>query len=541
MTADWSSRPAVLRYLGLAGSVSCAVVAVLGGAPTLVPLGVSAVSVWRGPHGPLVLTLWVAGLAALCAAWWYGRRLAEAGVLGTRWILVTAALWVLPLVAVPPLGSRDMYSYACQGALYDAGLNPYLVGVSAQPCPWLDSVSLVWRDTPTPYGPLWIMMAGFASSFGSQIVALVLFRLLAVVSTLTMAAAVTALVRRAGAPVERGLWLALASPLVAVHVVGGGHNDALSVTFLAAGLALLAGTPVGRGAAASAERGAGRAGGAVPAAGAGPVDAAVPVSPVAAGGATAAGPARAAPAPDAGRARGYGVLVVAGMLLGAAAAVKTTMGVVLPFAAVLAAGGFPPTSAGWSRLLRRGGAVAAGALATLAALSIVSGLGFGWLLALSGAGEARGWTSPSTAVGITVNAVAKWFGVRIDVVPALQVVAVVLLLAALVAIWWRFRLRDQLHGAALALLAVIAFAPITQPWYLVWVLALLAATRVRLRWLEAVVVASMFLVLPTGDTAWRPLQVPFAFAMTGLVGWLAYRGYTRLRGRDPAERRVAVP
>lgn len=461
--------PAKVRWLGFFGAVCVAADAVLFGAPTWIRRDVSALSILRGPNGVLILLLWIAGLTALCAAWWYGRRL----TVSSRWIIVTAALWIVPLLVVPPLASRDMYAYACQGALFDAGFNPSEVGVAAQPCPWIESVSVVWRDTPTPYGPLWIVLTGLAASFGSQAVALGIFRLYAVLAVGALAVVVPALARRTGVPVERALWLVLCCPLVPVHFVGGGHNDALTIALLLAGLALIAGR------------------------------------------------------------RSTGLLVAGGALVGAAIAVKTTVGVVLPFAALLAAGGLDLTREGLLRFLRRGGAVVGGAAAALVALSVVSGLGFGWAVALSGAGESRSWTSPPTAIGIAVDAVAKWFGVTLDVVPAVRAVALVLLLVTLVAIWWHFRRGDALHGAGLACLAVIFFAPITQPWYLFWTLALFAVTTVRMRWLEVTIIASMFLILPDGDGAWKPLQVPFAFLVTGLAGWVAWRSVRWLRRPAP--------
>ena len=468
------ARPATVRYLGLFGALCCAADAVLFGAPTWIRPGVSVASILRGPDGFLIMALWIAGLAALCTAWWQGRRL-EAG---RRWVLVTAGLWILPLLAVPPLASRDMYAYACQGALYNAGFNPSEVGIAAQPCPWLESVSVVWRDTPTPYGPLWIMLTGVAAAFGSQAVALAVFRVYAVLGVVALAAAVPALARRVGVPEDRALWLVVCCPIIPVHVVGGGHNDALTVGLLIAGLALIAGG--GR-----------------------------PVAALAAGGA----------------------------LVGVAIGVKTTVGVVLPFAVLLAAGGLDLDRAGLTRLLRRCGAVAGGAVAALVALSLASGLGFGWAVALSGAGESRSWTSPPTAVGIAVNAVAQLAGADIDVVPVLRTVALAVLLIVLVVVWWRFRHGDQLAGAALACLAVIFLAPITQPWYLLWPLALIAVTVVATRWLEVVVIVSMFLILPNGDGAWKPLQVPLAFLVTGLVGWVAWRGVRWLR--EPVPEAVA--
>jgi alpha-1,6-mannosyltransferase len=450
-----------VRYLGFFGALCCAVDAVLFGAPSFIRRGVSVASILRGPHGFLIMALWIAGLTALCVAWWIGRRL----VVSSRWIIVTAALWVLPTLLTPPLASRDMYAYACQGALFDAGFNPSVVGISAQPCPWLESVSVVWRDTPTPYGPLQIVLSGLAAAFGSQVIAIVVFRVLAVLGLAGLAVALPVLARRRGVPGERALWLVLCCPLVGVHLGGGGHNDALTMALLVAGLAVVA---------AMSRRGA----------------------------------------------------WLGGVLIGAAIAVKTTIGVALPFAALVAAGG-----AGWGRLVRRGGAVVGGAVAGLLILSYSSGLGLGWLVALSGAGESTSWTSPPTAVGIAVTFVS---GGGVDAIPVARAIALGLLPIVLVVLWWRFRFGDPLHGAALALLAVIFLAPITQPWYLFWPLTLLAVTSARVRWLTIAVVASMFLILPDGDGAWKPLQVPLSFLVTGLVGWVGYRAVRWLREPLPS-------
>ncbi|GAA2465126.1 polyprenol phosphomannose-dependent alpha 1,6 mannosyltransferase MptB [Winogradskya humida] len=447
--------PAGVRWLGFFGALCCAVDAVLFGAPTWIRRGVSVASILRGPDGVLIMVLWIAGLSALCLAWWWGRRLE----VSRGWILVTAALWIVPLLLVPPLASRDVYAYACQGSLFDAGFNPSVDSISAQPCPWLDSVSVVWRTTPTPYGPLWIVLSGLAASFGSQAVALGIFRAYEVLAVVALALVLPPLARRAGVPETRALWLVLCCPLVVVHFIGGAHNDTLAMALVVGALALIY------------------------------------------------------------RRASIGLLLAGGALIGAAIAIKSTLGVVLPFAVLLAAGGLEFSLA----FLRRAAAVIAGAVGLLVALSLGSGLGFGWATALSGAGESRSWTSPPTAVGITINAVAKWFGGRIDVVPVLRTVALVVLIVVLVVIWWRHRHGDFLHGAGLACLAVIFLAPITQPWYLFWTLVLWAVTAAGTRWLDAVIIASMFLILPNGDGAWKPLQVPLAFLVTGLVGWVAWR------------------
>jgi hypothetical protein len=269
-----------------------------------------------------------------------------------------------------------------------------------------------------------------------------------------------------------------------VHLIGGAHNDALTVAFLLAGLMMMAGPS-----------------------------------------------------------RRIGALVAGGALLGLSTSVKPTIGVVLPFAAVFAAGGPSLFSAAYglprsrrlSLLIQRGGAVMGAALGTLVALSFASGLGLGWATALSGAGKSVSWTSPPTALGIAVEAIGKWFGVHLAAVPGTRGVALAALPIALLAILWQSRIHDPLYTAGLACLAVIFLAPITQPWYLIWPLALVAATAVRARWLAGTIVFSMFTILPDGNGALRPLQVPLSFLMSALIGWVVYRALRSLHRFEPTE------
>src|SRR5690242_14124980 len=110
----------ILRYAGLAASCLLAVGGWLGGALPHGNLAATPVSVWRGPYGGFILAGWLVGTLTLAYAWWVARdRLPS-----TRWTVVTVALWLLPFLVVPPMGSRDVYSYACQGELFLHGLNP---------------------------------------------------------------------------------------------------------------------------------------------------------------------------------------------------------------------------------------------------------------------------------------------------------------------------------------------------------------------------------------------------------------------------------
>ena len=229
------SRPALVRYAGLAGSLLLAVAAWLGGAtdpwqPTITPR-----TIFAGEDGVLLPLAWLFGTVLLIGAWWAGRR----HVPSTRWAYVTAALWVVPLLPFLPLGSYDVHSYACQGWQQAAGLDPYGGGVGLLGCPWADAVAPTWRDAPAPYGPVFLLLAALAAKLGSSLAGTVaLLRVIAVLGVALIAGCLPVLARRAGVPAKRAVWLALACPLVPIHLISGAHNDAMMVGFLMAGLAL---------------------------------------------------------------------------------------------------------------------------------------------------------------------------------------------------------------------------------------------------------------------------------------------------------------
>ncbi|WP_433377093.1 polyprenol phosphomannose-dependent alpha 1,6 mannosyltransferase MptB [Actinoplanes sp. CA-142083] len=228
------SRPALVRYAGLAGSLCLAVAAWLGGAsspwrPTMTPG-----TIFAGRDGVVLPLAWLIGTVLLIGAWWAGRR----HVPSARWAYVTAGLWVVPLLPFLPLGSYDIYSYACQGWQQGAGLDPYAGGVDLLGCPWADAVAPTWTDSPAPYGPVFLLLAAAAAKTGSLTATLAMLRLIAVLGVVLIAVCLPVLARRAGVPVERAVWLALACPLVPIHLVSGAHNDAVMVGFLVAGLAL---------------------------------------------------------------------------------------------------------------------------------------------------------------------------------------------------------------------------------------------------------------------------------------------------------------
>lgn len=185
---------------------------------------------------------------AMVVAWLGVGRTARAGGLSTTRALVVLAAWGLPLLVGPPLFSRDIYSYIGQGLLAHHGLDPYRVGPDALgQGPLLSAVASVWRATPAPYGPLFVVLAKVVTgaSGGSLVGQVMAQRLLEVVGLALVVHALPRLARRVGADPGMALWLGVLSPLALFSFVASGHNDALMLGLLLLGVVLsLEGRPV---------------------------------------------------------------------------------------------------------------------------------------------------------------------------------------------------------------------------------------------------------------------------------------------------------
>jgi alpha-1,6-mannosyltransferase len=234
-------RPFIVRYAGLAGTLLLAVAAFLGGATDPWEPNVTPGTIFSGANGVLLPVSWLLGTILLIGAWWAGRR----HVPSVRWAYLTAALWAAPLLVFLPLASYDVYSYACQGWQQSAGFDPYSGGLDLLGCPWPDAVSPTWRQTPAPYGPVFLVLAALAAKIGgwfgdSLTVTVAMLRVIAVLGVVALGWGVPKLARRAGVPPERAVWLVLACPLVPIHLISGAHNDAVMVALLVAGLVVAA-------------------------------------------------------------------------------------------------------------------------------------------------------------------------------------------------------------------------------------------------------------------------------------------------------------
>jgi alpha-1,6-mannosyltransferase len=190
----------------------------------------------------LGITLVYGGLVLLIRCW---IRLAAValrhpgapvGRLG--WLL---ALWILPMLAIAPIFSRDVFSYAAQGEMVTRHLSPYQMGPhSLGSGPFPDNVDPIWQNVPAPYGPLFLSLDGWIVTLSGHhlLGSLIGLRLLEVLAVAILAVSVPVLARGLGYDPGHAFVLCLLNPLVVLTVVGGAHNDGLMVALLVAGLAL---------------------------------------------------------------------------------------------------------------------------------------------------------------------------------------------------------------------------------------------------------------------------------------------------------------
>jgi hypothetical protein len=120
-------------------------------------------------------------------------------------------------------------------------MNPYSnTAYALGPSPFRSASHGIWLHTVSPYGPLFLRLAGVASIVGGHTVVgtVIVCRILACGGLALAGAALTSIARRHRQRPAHVLALALLSPLTLLHLVSAGHNDAIMVGLLAAGVAL---------------------------------------------------------------------------------------------------------------------------------------------------------------------------------------------------------------------------------------------------------------------------------------------------------------
>ena len=148
-------------------------------------------------------------------------------------------LWLVPLLAVAPLFSRDVFSYAAQGEMMSHHINPYHYGPGTLGSgPYTAGVDPLWSNTPAPYGPLFLILAGWSAivTLHHALFTVELLRLQSVAGIALIAWCVPKLARSYGRDPGPAFVLAVLNPLTLLALVGGAHNDAIMVGLLLAGI-----------------------------------------------------------------------------------------------------------------------------------------------------------------------------------------------------------------------------------------------------------------------------------------------------------------
>ena len=244
----WLRRPALNGFLAL-------IAIAIGGSFSNSPFKLEMPGTWffgvpsgntaNTDHGNeavllLGLLLVYGGLVLLMRTWiQLSKALVNrpgAPIRNLTWILL---LWVLPMLVVAPMFSRDVFSYAAQGEMVSHHINPYVYGpFTLGSGPYVAPVDPLWGNTPAPYGPLFLIVDGFLASvtLHNATATVIALRLLSLFSVLALAWCLPKLARAIGRDPGQTFVLGVLNPIVVLTLVGGAHNDAMMVALLVGGI-----------------------------------------------------------------------------------------------------------------------------------------------------------------------------------------------------------------------------------------------------------------------------------------------------------------
>jgi len=158
--------------------------------------------------------------------------------LGRQLVWGTILLLVVAFAVAPVLLSHDVYSYVDYARLgVRHGLDPYVDPPLAAPAdPAYAEVT--WTEATSAYGPLFTLLT-YPLAWLPVSLAVAVLKAVAAVAVLGVAAVVSRLAAQRGVdPLRAAAFVAL-NPLVLVHVVGGAHNDGLTMLLATLSVAAL--------------------------------------------------------------------------------------------------------------------------------------------------------------------------------------------------------------------------------------------------------------------------------------------------------------
>lgn len=484
------------RLFGAAGTVLMAIGALGAGARPVMQDPTFGVRLLNLPSRlqTVALTMTTTGAVMMTLAWlMLGRFALGRRRMSRSQLDRTLLLWMLPLLVAPPMYSKDVYSYLAQSQIARLGLDPYRVGPA--PALGLDhvftlSVPSLWRETPAPYGPLFLWIGrGISALTGENIVAAVLFhRVVVLIGVGLIVWATPRLAARCGVAEVSALWLGAANPLLLMHLVAGIHNEALMLGLMLTGteFALRA------------------------------IDSPRPLIPL-------------LPRFDRARpAAHWRDWVPLGELLAGAVLITMSSQVKLPSLLAL---GFVAMALAcrWGGDLRAfllaGTGMTALALAVMAVIGSVSRLGFGWVFTLGTANVVRSWMSPPTLLALGTGQVGILLGLGDHTTAVLSLTRAIGVLIIAVMVTWLLLvvLHGRLHpvgGLGVALGITVLLFPVVQPWYLLWAIIPLAAWATRPQFRIAVIAVTLVVGIfgPTANgDRFALFQIVDATVASGIV------------------------
>lgn len=363
------------------------------------------------------IVLMALGIVWLTRCWILARPWVQtAGEITGRQLARILAMWSAPLMLSFPILSRDVYSYLAQGRMLHADKSPYAEGISALPG-WFDGGSDgLWAQSPSPYGPFFLVMARiiFFASNGIPEVGVGLLRIIAALGVWGCYHFTAKLAQKMGQSANWANWAIVGNPLFLLTMIGGVHNDALMIAGVFSAFAY-----------------------------------AYDRRPIA-----------------------------ATMALAIAVSVKPIVLLALPFIGLILLGQNPTMRQRWKIWAK----VAAMSLTWLLLIGAVTNLWFGWLLAMFTAGDAAFPYAPVGLIGWLVSNLAGALGGDISLVNSIvvgifQVIALIIIARLALA----KDISNPVRLAAWALSAAVLLAPIIQPWYILWLMALFAISH-RVSW-----------------------------------------------------------
>jgi alpha-1,6-mannosyltransferase len=412
----------------------------------------------------LSIVMVYSGLLLLMRVW---LRLAEVmklhggAPIPRLWVIL--ALWAIPMIIAPPLFSRDVFSYAAQGEMTSHHLDPYILGpCSLGSSPYVNPVDPLWCNTPAPYGPFFLFIAGsFARLTGHhQLGTVVALRLLEVAAVALIGWGVAQLARGLGRDPGEAFVLAAMNPLILLTIIGGAHNDGIMAGLLIVGIALaVRGRPIPALVLCSC--------------------AAAIKAPAALGLVYVAWTWHRGGAPWRERVR---PVLVTGAVAGATLGLWTLLA------------GF---NFGWVRNLLSNGTVRS------------------WAAPATGVGLALS----DVMHGLGVNVATA------SVLSVTRLVGLLTFAALAAWLLWHSERRGWVHSLGVTLILLVELGPVVQPWYLAWGLVLLAASYVGREhfWLLALSITGPFIGIPGGRELLaglvhsNPLLIAVAVALLGGV------------------------